>query len=52
MEEMADQLQLYINLPNGRAFTILDNATERIIGTLTFLNNVPRNLTVELGCIW
>ena len=38
--------------PRYLTLTVVDNATKRLIGMVTILNNVPEHLKAELGYVW
>lgn len=51
-EAMTPYLRTLIDAPNGLALCVLDAESGRPVGVLTYMNNVPEHLKVELGNIW
>ncbi len=49
---MIDYLQSQVTMPNGLALCVRDRATGSPIGIVTYLNNFPEHLKVEIGGIW
>jgi RimJ/RimL family protein N-acetyltransferase len=51
-EDLAAWLRAQVEAPNGLCLCVLDWGTERPVGVVNFINNVPEHLKVELGNIW
>lgn len=49
---LADYLQKQQDAPDGRPFTVFDQATGRPVGVVNYLASVPEHLKIELGSIW
>ena len=40
------------NLPDSRVFTIFDNSTNLQVGSISYINNSPQDLKIEIGGVW
>jgi len=50
-DDFAVYLRGLVGLPNGLPLCVLDRATGQQVGIACFINNVPRDLKIELGSI-
>lgn len=50
--ELADWLRAQAGAPNGRCLCVFDVVTDRPVGVVNFMTNMPEHLKVELGNIW
>jgi RimJ/RimL family protein N-acetyltransferase len=50
--ELASTLRAQVDAPNGLCLCVRDRATDHPIGVVTYMNNFPEHLKVELGNIW
>jgi RimJ/RimL family protein N-acetyltransferase len=51
-DELARVLRTQVETPNGLCLCVHDRATDQPIGVVTYMNNFPEHLKVELGNIW
>lgn len=51
-EDLGAWLRALAAAPNGLTFTIFDLATDRPIGSASYMANMPEHLKIELGSIW
>lgn len=51
-DDLARALCAQVDAPNGLALCVVDVPTGQPVGVVTYMNNVPEHLKVELGNIW
>jgi RimJ/RimL family protein N-acetyltransferase len=51
-DELGRVLRAQVEAPNGLCLCVHDRATDRPVGVVTYMNNFPEHLKVELGNIW
>jgi RimJ/RimL family protein N-acetyltransferase len=51
-DDLARALRAQVEAPNGLCLCVHDRATGHPIGVVTYMNNFPEHLKVELGNIW
>lgn len=51
-EELGRVLRAQVEAPNGLCLCVVDRATDQPVGVVTYMNNFPEHLKVELGNIW
>ena len=51
-EEMKQFYKEFCNVQNARVFTIYDLETNLSIGSLSYIENSPKDLKVEIGVVW
>lgn len=51
-DDLARTLRAQVDAPNGLALCVVDVPTGQPIGVVTYMNNFPEHLKVELGNIW
>lgn len=52
LEAFRGYVQSQVDAPDTRAFCVFDAASDRQVGVITLMNNVPAHLKIELGGIW
>ena len=50
--DLSAYLRLQVNADNGLALCVFDVATNKQVGVVTYMNNFPAHLKIELGNIW
>lgn len=51
-DDLARALRAQVDAPNGLALCVVDVPTGQPVGVVTYMNNFPEHLKVELGNIW
>jgi RimJ/RimL family protein N-acetyltransferase len=51
-EDMLPYLRALVDTPDSLAMRVIDVATGRPVGVVTFMSNSPEHLKIELGNIW
>jgi RimJ/RimL family protein N-acetyltransferase len=49
---LQSSLESYVNTPNGLCFCVFDTTSQRQVGVVNLLNNIPAHLKIEMGGIW
>lgn len=52
LSDFENCLQTYVDAPNGLCFCVFDVVSNRQIGVINFVNNLPNHLKVEVGGLW
>lgn len=51
-DAMADAFRPQVEAKDGLCLCVFDRATDRQVGAVNYMNNMPAHLKVELGSIW